>query len=204
MAFKRKDIRAILENESLSIEERTARLVGLHMETVDALNDKIVSLQNDAEKLKDVQTKLNDLEAKQGENSKWEEKYKTEHAAFDAYKKQQASAATKATKTAVYKDILKNTGITESLVDLITAASADDIDAIELDDKNAAKDAVKIQETVKAKYANYIAKGGTAGAGTQTPPENSGKKLTKEEIMKIKDATARQKAIAENHEIFGF
>jgi hypothetical protein len=66
MAFKRKDIRAILEDESLSVEERTARLVGLHMETVDALNDKIVSLQSDADKLKDAQTKLSDLEAKQG------------------------------------------------------------------------------------------------------------------------------------------
>ena len=57
MAFKRKDIRAILEDESLSVEERTARLVGLHMETVDALNDKIVSLQSDADKLKEAQTK---------------------------------------------------------------------------------------------------------------------------------------------------
>lgn len=204
MAFKRKDIRAILEDESLSVEERTARLVGLHMETVDALNDKIMSLQNDADKLKDAQTKLSDLEAKQGESGKWEEKYKTEHAAFDTYKKQQENAATKEAKTTAYKGILKDAGISESLIDLIVAASADDIDAIELDDKNATKDAAKVQDTVKAKYANYIAKGGTEGADTQNPPENSGKKLSKGEIMKIKDSAARQKAIAENHELFGY
>ena len=94
MAFKRKDIRVILEDESLSVEERTARLVGLHMETVDALNDQIASLKEDADKLKDTQTELS---------------------------------------------ILKAAGISESLIDLVTAASGELIDSIELDEKQTAK-----------------------------------------------------------------
>lgn len=74
MAFKRKDIKAILEDESLSVEEQTARLIGLHMETVDALNDQITSLNSDANRLKETQKKLSDLEAKQDADSKWEDK----------------------------------------------------------------------------------------------------------------------------------
>lgn len=38
----------------------------------------------------------------------------------------------------------------------------------------------------------------------QTLDERSQNKPTKEEIMKIKDTTERQKAIADNHELFGF
>lgn len=204
MAFKRKDIRAILEDESLSVEERTARLVGLHMETVDALNDQIASLKGDADKLKDAQTELSDLKAKQDESGKWEEKYKTEHAEFTAFKKAQESAATKEAKTKAYKSILKDAGISESLIDLVTAASGELIDSIELDEKQTAKDAAKLKSTVREKYADYVSKEDTSGADTQVPPNNSGKKLTKEEIFKIKDSSARQKAIAENHEIFGF
>lgn len=204
MAFKRKDIKAVLEDESLSVDEKTARLVGLHMETVDALNDQITALNSDSSRLKEAQKKLSELEAKQDADSKWEDKYKAEHAEFTAYKKAQESAAAKEAKTKAYKDILKDAGITDSLIGLVTAASGDDIDAIELDEKGSAKDADKIKATVRDKYAAYVSKENTNGTKTETPPENSGKKLTKEEIYKIKDSNARQKAIAENHELFGF
>lgn len=204
MAFKRKDIKAILEDESLSVEEQTARLIGLHMETVDALNDQITSLNSDANRLKETQKKLSDLEAKQDADSKWEDKYKAEHAEFTAYKKAQESAAAKNAKTKVYKGILKDTGISEKLIDLVTAASGEEIESMELDEKGAAKDSDKIKAAIKTKYAAYVSKESTNGSDTQTPPENSGKKMTKEEIYKIKDSNARQKAIAENHELFGF
>ena len=41
------------------------------------------------------------------------------------------------------------------------------------------------------------------GANVETPPKSSGSQMTKEEIMKISDTTARQKAIAENLNLFG-
>ena len=41
-------------------------------------------------------------------------------------------------------------------------------------------------------------------ANVSNPPGGEPGKMTKKEIMEIKDAGERQKAIAENHELFGF
>lgn len=66
------------------------------------------------------------------------------------------------------------------------------------------KDADKLTESIKKEWSDFITVQQTSGAQTQTPPSNTGGKLTKEEILKIKDSTQRQKAIAENMELFGY
>ena len=51
---------------------------------------------------------------------------------------------------------------------------------------------------------DFIVKQETHGTGTQSHEGSGGGGMTKEDIMKIKDDTERQRAIAENHELFGF
>ena len=63
----------------------------------------------------------------------------------------------------------------------------------------------KISESVSAEWSEYKAQKHIEGAKTETPPANTGgaQAKSKEEIMKIENTADRQKAIAENHELFG-
>lgn len=203
MALKRKDVRALFEDTDTSTEEKVAKLMAMHIETVDGLKDEIAALKADSEKLKDTQQKLSELEAQQDKSKGWEDKYKAEHTAFESYKAEQTKEKDKAAKLEAYKPILKEAGISDSIAKLIIAASDDIVDGIQIEDGNV-KDKESVTKTVKERFADYIGMSGTKGAKTQTPPGNSGGKMTKEEIMKIKDTADRQKAIAENHELFGF
>lgn len=204
MALKRKDIRAIIGDASLSDEEKISKIVAGHIETVDGLNDTITSLKGENDKLKAAQEELDALKAKNADDSNWEEKYNTEHKAFEDYKAAQAKDATRAQRTDGFKAILKDAGISDSLVKLVVAASGDIIDSIELDDDGNVKDADRIKSKIQTNYAEFVTAEKKSGARTQTPPANSGRKMTKDEIFKIRDAAERQKAIAENHELFGF
>jgi hypothetical protein len=59
-------------------------------------------------------------------------------------------------------------------------------------------------EGIKDEWADFITTQGTVGASTSTPPTNNGgTTMTRDEILAIKDTSARQQAIAEHHELFG-
>ena len=67
------------------------------------------------------------------------------------------------------------------------------------------KDAKQHIKDVRDEWSELIVTQKNQGANTHNPPEGNGKAYSsKEEIMKIADAGERQKAIAENHDLFGF
>ena len=83
-------------------------------------------------------------------------------------------------------------------------AEKPNISGFEMGDDGKFKDSDKILENIKSEWADFIATKETHGADTATPPANNGGgKLSKADIMKIKDTSERQKAIADNHELFG-
>ena len=51
-------------------------------------------------------------------------------------------------------------------------------------------------------WGGFITMTNTQGASVENPPSNSGTKMTRDEIMAIKDTSARQQAIAENIDQF--
>ena len=58
---------------------------------------------------------------------------------------------------------------------------------------------------IEKDWADFKVTTTTKGAQVENPPANNGKaKRSVDEIMAIKDDAARQRAIAENHELFGF
>ena len=59
---------------------------------------------------------------------------------------------------------------------------------------------------MKEEWGDHVETVTVKGTDTPNPPANNGGKpaKTKEEIMQIKDASERQKAIIENREQFGF
>jgi hypothetical protein len=156
--------------------------------------------------------KLTEIDALKGEKQnaedkatsaeKWKTKYDALKEDFEAYKKDITAKETKATRTNAYKELLKQAGVSEKRLDTVLKVS--DIDSLEMGDDGKFKDANKILENIKTEWADFITTTETHGANTATPPSNNGGgKMTKAEIMKIKDTSERQKAIADNHELFG-
>ena len=81
-----------------------------------------------------------------------------------------------------------------------------DLDKMEIDDDGKLTDAKNIAKEMKTEWAELVTTQSTQGANVANPPSNNGgvSAKSKEEIMAIKDTAERQKAIADNHELFGF
>ena len=165
------------------------KAVGEGFVSVDRYNAK----KNQVDEL---QTKLDETEGLQGKY----DKLKTE---YDAYKNEQEAKETRIQKQDAYKEILKNAGIPEKRFAAILKTV--NFDELTLKDGKFS-DEDKLTKAVKEEWADFIVTTKETGTNSATPPASNGGKAgkTKDEIMAIKDATERQRAIAENHELFGF
>lgn len=198
MGFTRKMLKAMgIE------EEKIDQIIDAHSETVDALKADRDAYKEDAAKLAAVQKELDELKAKGDDGYK--AKYEAEKAAHDALKADIAAKETKKAKTDAYRELLKGANIDEKRIATILRAEAPTIDKIELDADGKIKNAEQYTESIKSDWADFIVTQSAKGANTATPPANGGTATTKtkEDILKIKDAGERQKAIAENPTLFG-
>ena len=198
MAFTRKMLKAMgIEDEKID------QIIDAHSETVDALKADRDTYKEDAAKLAAVQKELDALKAKGDDGYK--AKYEAEKAAHDALKADIAAKETKKAKTDAYRELLKGANIDEKRIATILRAEAPTIDKIELDADGKIKNAEQYTESIKSDWADFIVTQSAKGTNTATPPANGGaaSTKTKEDILKIKDAGERQKAIAENPTLFG-
>ncbi len=133
--------------------------------------------------------------------AKWETKYKALKEDFDNFKADAAKKETRSAKENAYRALLKEAGISEKRIEAVLRVS--DVDGVELDEKGKIKDSQKLVKDIKAEWEDFIVTTETRGAETTTPPANTGgSTITKDEIFKIRDASERQKAIAENINLF--
>ena len=184
-------------------EEKIDQIIDAHSETVDALKADRDAYKEDAAKLAAVQKELDELKAKGDDGYK--AKYEAEKAAHDALKADIAAKETKQAKTEAYRELLKGANIDEKRIATILRAEAPTIDKIELDADGKIKNAEQYTQSIKSDWADFIVTQSAKGTNTATPPANGGaaSTKTKEDILKIKDAGERQKAIAENPTLFG-
>lgn len=191
--------------------DKITQIINGHTETVTALQEEIDKARADvnkykteSEKVPALQQKVAELE-KQIETDAKERKGKDYDALkkeFDDYKAEQERKAVHAEKEAAYREILKDAGVPEKHFAKIIKYS--DVDGVELDDNGKITTAKDILKSIRDEWSDHIEKTNTKGAETSTPPANAGRKMTVEEIDKITDTAERQKAILENHELFGF
>ena len=198
MALTRKFL-AALGIEADKVEE----IISAHMETVTGLKDEKEALQKKADQVDSLTEELNELK----ENSKNDGKYKVKYDAlkteFDEYKENQQKEATAKIKTEAYTKLLKDAGVSEKRIDAILKVSKDQIDALELDDEGNAKNADDLNKKIVEDWSDFIVTEGQLGVKVDNPPENTGGgKMTKEEIMAIKDTAERQAAMLENKDLF--
>lgn len=193
MALTRKSLKAM----GLT-DEQVDSIIEAHTETVDALKDERDRYKEDADKLAEVQKEL-DAAKKSAKNAPDYAALKKE---YDEYKKSVEAEKALQAKKAAFEDVVKDAGLSEK--GIAKALKYADWDSIELTDTGKVKDATKHIKALREEWSDYVVTESEKGADTDTPPENKGgAKMTREEILAIKDTTERQKAMAENHELFG-
>ena len=179
--------------------DKIDQIIEAHTETVEGLKNQIAQFKSDAEQLPKVKEELEKAKTaakNSGDAAKIQE-------AFDAYKAEVAAERTKAAKKAVLSKIAKDAGLSEAGIAKVLKYT--DFGTVELDDKGEAKDSKALLKSLKEEWPEYIKTTNTAGANTANPPAGNGKSYkSKDEIFAIKDDGERQRAIAENHELFGF
>lgn len=148
-------------------------------------------------KAEELQTKLDEADGLQGKF----DKLKTE---YDNYKNEQEAKETRAKKQDAYKEVLKGLNVPEKRWAVILKTV--NLDELDLDADGKLKDVDEITKQAKEDWGDFITTVKETGVNSPKPPANNGGKstMTKAEIMAIKDTTERQRAIAENHELFGF
>lgn len=158
------------------------------------------------EKLTEIETLKTEKQAAEDSATtagKWKEKYDALHGEFEDFKKAQTAKETKSAKEAAVRAYYESQGITGKALDIAMRGSGAEIEALELADGKI-KDAAALEALVNGDFSGLVSTTTTTGANTATPPTNNGgHKMTKDEIMNIKDAGERQRAIAENPTLFG-
>ena len=181
MALSRKSLKAM----GLT-DEQVDSIIEMHTETVDGLKDKLKAAEAKAADYDDVVKERDELKAKSGDDFK--KKYEDEHKAFAAYKKDVESKATMEAKQKAVGAYIESKGITGVNRDIAMRAL---------------KDTTAIDALIGGDLKSLVVTTSKQGVPAANPPKNGGAKPTREEIMKIKDPGERQRAIAQNLELFG-
>lgn len=199
MALTRKMLKAMgIEDEKID------QIIEAHSETVDALKEQRDAYKVDAEKLPEVQKQLDTVnqQLESAGKDSWKVKYEALKEDFDDYKADQTAKETRGAKEKAYRDLLTAAGIPDKRLAAVLKASGGVIEALELDESGKAKDAEKLTSDIKTEWADFIPTTTITGTPTPKPVATGGSAKSKDEIMAIKDTAARQRAIAENLELF--
>lgn len=183
--------------------DKVDEIINAHAETVDGLKEQVKQYKEDAEKLTTVQKELDELKAAKDGGEAYEQKYNQLKAEYDGYKNEVQAKELATRKEAAYRNLLKETGVSDKRLDSVLKVT--DLSKVELGEDGKLKDTETLAANIKSEWADFIVTSSQQGAKTATPPSGGGKVFkTKDEIMAITDTPTRQKAIAENHELFGF
>ena len=189
--------RSFLKATGLS-DEQISAVMEEHTAVTDALKKQRDDYKQEADKAADLQKQLDGLQG----GDDYKQKYEDEHHAFEDFKKKTAQDAEAAKIRTAYRKLLTDEKIGEKWLDRIIKGT--DFSGIKLDKDGNLADLDKLKETIDKEWGDVKTTVTQQGAKVETPPQAGKATKTKQEIMAIKDTAERQKAIAENHELFGF
>lgn len=192
MAFTRSFLKA-----SGLTDEQISAVMEEHVAVVDGLKKDRDSYKEQAEKAANLQKELEDI--KGGEDFKT--KYEEEHKAFEDFKKKTADDAEAAKVKAAYRSLLVDEKIGAKRLDSIMRVT--DFTKMKLGKDGKLEGEDELRTKIGEEWGEFKTTVTERGAQVETPPQTASAKMTKEEILSIKDTSARQKAIAENLQLFG-
>lgn len=198
MALTRKMLKAMDLDE-----DKISQIIDAHQSTIDEIAGERDTLKADvekykaqAEKLASTEKELVKAQAKLEDADKTAEKLKALQNEFAEYKADVDAKATQATKEKAYRELLREAGVSDKRFDAILKIS--DLSKVEFDKDGKVKDSKTIVDGIKSEWSDFIVTTGKKGAETATPPSNTGgAKMSKDDIMKIKDTTERQQAMTD-------
>lgn len=191
--------RKLLKGMSLT-DEQMDTIIEAHAETVDGLKGRISDLEEQVKDIPGIQKKLEQAEAAlaDAENGGWKEKHDNVKKEFDEYRKAQTEKETKAAKEAAVRAYFESKNIAGKCLEIAMRGCRDEIEALELEDGKI-KDASALDALIAGDFSGLVGTNSVRGADTANPPANTGGTTarTREEILKIKDTSERQKAWAD-------
>ena len=196
MALTRSLLKALGLND-----EQISSIIEAHTDTITGLKDSLKTAEEKAKRFDDVEKELDELKSKGTEDYK--AKYEAEHTAFENYKSDVTAKETKAAKETAVKAYFEQKGIKGKNLNAAMRGATKEIAEVEIENGKI-KNKTVLDDLLKGDFEVFVTKESVAGATTANPPANTGGRMTKEQIFAIKDDTARQTAIAENHDLFGF
>ena len=197
-SFGRKWLAGIIRNDDLSAEEKEQQIMDGHIAVTDGIKDDRDHWKAEADKAADLQKQLDGING--GED--WKKKFDEEHEAFENFKKQTAQDAESAKVKAAYRKLLADEGISEKRLDAILKVT--DLSKVKLDKDGGLQNADELKTAINNEWGEFKTTVTERGATVEMPPKVGKSTMTKEQIDAIQDTAERQKAIAENHELYGF
>lgn len=199
--YNRKTVKAIFEAAGVEIPPKDVltELCTLHQQNSSEKDDRIKELESS---LAAAEQERDALKGKDGEDYKT--KYETEKKAFADFKKSIADKEAKTAKEAAARAYFESKNITGENLEIAVRAASAEISALELDGEKI-KDTATLDALTSGTLSGLVKKTAVVGAATAHPPASAGGVAkSKDEIFAIKDPGERQRAIAQNHELFGF
>lgn len=185
--------------------EKADQIIKAHTDVTDALKEQRDDYKKKYEDLEKVKKDYDSLKDSQGNDEAYKEKYEKLLQEYDDFKKDVKAKTDLEAVKQKYKELLSESNIPEKRHAAILRVT--DFKGMKLDDKGGFKDKDKLLDAIKNDWSDFVTS--EVEKGAKTPDSKGGvngsaSTMTKESILKIKDATERQKAIADNHELFGF
>jgi DNA repair exonuclease SbcCD ATPase subunit len=193
--------------DSDNMKEAVNAIIEGHTTSIEALREERDNYKEKAQKAEELEKELEKTkkELKEATSDDAEEKLKAKYdmlkEEFKEYKKEIEAKTVKETKSKAYKEMLKEAGISDKRIEAVLKVS--DVDSIELDEEGNINNRDELIKGIKEEWSDFIQTADVQGAKTENPPQNTGgKTMTKDDIMKVKDTTERQKLIKENIDLF--
>lgn len=195
--------RSFLKASGLS-DEQIQAIMEEHVAVTDALKKQLEQFRADAEKLPEVQKKLDALNGAED----YRAMYEKEHEEFETYKADVQAKEERAGLEKALRQLAKDAGLSENGIGKVVKYT--DYSALKLNKDGTLTNADRLRESIRAEWPEHIVTERTEHEKIATPPEvKGGSKLTREEIFRRDDkgryvlsTEERQKAIAENPQAF--
>lgn len=138
------------------------------------------------------------LAALAGDMEEWRAKYEEAARALEECRERERLAAVRA----AYRALLEAERVDPRRIEAILRVTP--LAELELGEDGRLADEARLAEAIRREWADFIVTEARRPAAVSTPPVSGACRMTRAEIMGIRDAGERQRAIAENHELFGF
>ena len=158
--------------DAMSVEEKVAdQILEEHSADMKRIKAELDAAKEKAEGYEAVKKELDELRANPGDDYK--AKYEEARRALDDYKAEAERQAGEREKRGLYRELLEKSGIDARRIGAVLRVA--DLSKVSVKD-GALVDADKLEEAVKAEWADFIPKTSTEGASVAHPPASDGGK----------------------------